>query len=58
MEQKKVLLTLKSRHCIENPDLTRAEVVNAFGDVKWESDTEEFLDEWEDDEYYDDDEDM
>jgi len=55
MEQKKVLLTLKSRHCIENPDLTRAEVVNAFGDVKWESDTEEFLDEWEDDEYYDDD---
>ena len=55
MEQKKVLLTLKSRHCIENPDLSRAEIVNAFGDVKWESDTEEFLDEWEDDEYYDDD---
>ena len=39
MEQKKVLLTLKSRHCIENPDLSRAEIVNAFGDVKWESDT-------------------
>ena len=54
MEQKKVLLTLKSKHCIENPDLTRAEVVNAFGDVKWESDTEEFLDDWEEDEYYDD----
>ena len=58
MEQKKVLLTLKSKHCIENPDLTRAEVVNAFGDTGagWESDTEEFLDEWEDDEYYDDEE--
>ena len=55
MEQKKVLLTLKSRHCIENPDLSRAEIVNAFGDVQWDSDTEEFLDEWEEDEYYDDD---
>lgn len=54
MEQKKVQLTLKSRHYIENPDVTRAEIVNAFGDVKSTADTEEFLDEWEDDEYYED----
>jgi len=54
MEQKKVLLTLKSRHCIENPDLTRDEVANAFEGGDWDSDTDEFLDEWEDDEFYDD----
>lgn len=54
MEQKKVLLTLKSKHSIENPDLTRAQVINAFDNGDWESDTGEFLDEWEDDEYYDD----
>lgn len=56
MEQKTVLLTLKSKQVIENPDLTREDMVNAFEDGDWESDTEEFLDEWEDDEYYDDEE--
>ncbi|MBQ8186626.1 MAG: DUF1934 domain-containing protein [Clostridia bacterium] len=55
MEQKTVLLTLKSKQVIENTELTRADMEDAFDDGEWESDTEEFLDEWEDDEYYDDD---
>lgn len=56
MEQKTVLLTLKSKQIIENPELTRADMAEAFENGEWESDTEEFLDEWEDDEYYEDDE--
>ena len=51
MEQKKVQLVLKSRHCVENPDITREAVVNAFGDVEWESDTEEFLVDWDNEDY-------
>jgi len=53
MEQKKVQLILKSRHCVEDPDITREVVVNAFGEIEWESDTEEFLVDWDNDEYDD-----
>ena len=55
MEQKTVLLTLKTKQAIENSELTREDMEDAFDDGEWESDTGEFLDEWEDDEYYDDD---